>query len=387
MFLIRLLLVSLLTLSAFAQTFVGNLAGIATDSSGALLPGAILKLESPTTGLTRSALSSAKGEYLFVDLPVGFYTLTVAAEGFQTRKIDHIEIAVSKTTNLNVQFNVAQTQSTGEVSASAVSVDTTSSSLTAVVNTSTVRDLPMNGRNFLQMVKLVPGASAAQNSVNGSRTNGNNFQIDGADNNDAFQNTSAVNQGGVAGIAGTLLPIEAIDQFAVENNGGADQGRNAGGQGNVVLKLGTNDIHGDLFYCNPNEALASRSPLLAPTSPKQVIRNNQFGFTAGGPIIKDKTFFFLTGESQIAMADTSALTTEPSAAWVTQAEGVLARYGVPVNPVSLNLLSIWPESVRTGPATTNNYLANGQNNYNSFNGVLKIDHRFNEKNSMFVRYF
>ena len=287
-----------------------------------------------------------------------------------------------------MQIGVAQTQSTVEVNASAVSVDTTSSSLTAVVNTSTVRDLPMNGRNFLQMVKILPGASAAQNSINGSRTNGLNYQIDGADNNDAFQNTSAVNQGGVAGIAGTLLPIEAIDQFAVQANGGPEQGRNGGAQVNVVLKSGTNGFHGDLFYFNRNEALASRSPVLAPTSPKQVIRNNQFGFTGGGPIIKDKTFFFLTGESQIAMADTSALIhTEPSGAWVTQAQGVLARYGVPVNPVSLNLLNIWPANVRTGPATTNNYLANGQNNYNSFNGVLKIDHRFSEKNTIFVRYF
>jgi hypothetical protein len=383
----RLLLFGLLTYCACAQTFVGNLAGLLTDSSGALLPNAILRLESPSTGLARSALSTAKGEFLLPDLPVGFYTLTVSAQGFQTKKIERIEIAISKTTNLNVQVTLAQTQSTVEVSASAVSVDTTSSSLTAVVNTSTVSDLPMNGRNFLQMIKLVPGASAAQNSINGGRTNGNNFQIDGADNNDAFQNTSAVNQGGVAGIAGTLLPIEAIDQFAVENNGGPEQGRNAGGQMNVVLKSGTNDFHGDLFYFNRNEALASRSPVLAPTSPKQVIRNNQFGFSGGGPIIKNKTFFFLTGEAQIAVADTSALTTEPSAAWVTEAEGVLARYSVPVNPVSLNLLSIWPASVRTGPATTNNYLADGQNKYNSYNGVMKVDHRFNEKNSMFVRYF
>ena len=99
----RLLLFGLLTYCAFAQTFVGNLAGIATDSSGALLPNAILKLDSPSTGLSRSALSSAKGEYLFVDLPVGIYTLTVTAQGFQTKKIDHIEIAISKTTNLNVQ--------------------------------------------------------------------------------------------------------------------------------------------------------------------------------------------------------------------------------------------------------------------------------------------
>ncbi len=387
MFFIRLPLATLLVTTAFAQTFNGNLTGIATDASGAVLPSATLKLDSPSTGLTRTATSSANGDYLFADLPVGIYALTVSAAGFQTKKIDGIEIAVSKTTNLNVQVAVAQQASTVEVAASAVSVDATSSSLTTDVDRATVQDLPLNGRDFRQMIKLVPGASPLATSINGSRTTGSNYQIDGADNNDAFQNVAAVNQGGVAGIAGTLLPIEAIDQFAVEADGGPEQGRNSAAQVNVVLKSGTDDFHGSAFYFNRNEALANRSPVLASASPKQVIRNNQFGFSAGGPIVRDKTFFFLAGEGQIALADNSILTTEPSAAWVTAAEGVLARYNVPVNQVSLNLLTIWPAGIRTGPATPNNYLSNGQNNYNSYNGVLKIDHRFNDKNSMFLRYF
>jgi len=387
MILSRWSLLALLAVGAFAQAFRGNLAGIASDASGAALPGVSLTLESSSTGLTLTLTSSAHGDFLFVDVPVGLYTLTVSEKGFQTKKIDNIEIAISKTTNFNIQLAVAQQQATVEVTASAVSVDTTSSTLTAVVNTATVQDLPLNGRDFRQMIKLVPGASPLTTSINGSRTTGSNYQIDGADNNDAFQNVSAVNQGGVAGIAGTLLPIEAIDQFAVESDGGPDQGRNGGAQVNVVLKSGTNDFHGSAFYFNRNEALAVRSPILAPTSPKQVIRNNQFGFSGGGPIIRNKTFFFLAGEGQVAISDNSILTTEPSAAWVTSAEGVLAKYSVPVNPVSLNLLTIWPSSVRNGPATTNNYLSNGQNNYNSFNGVMKIDHRFSDKNSMFVRYF
>ena len=118
MILNRFLQLSLLACSAYAQTFVGNLAGIATDASSALLPSAVVKLESESTGLTRAEFSSAKGEYLFVDVPGGVYTLTVSAAGFETKKIDTIEIAISKTTNLNVQVDVAQTQSTVEVSAS-----------------------------------------------------------------------------------------------------------------------------------------------------------------------------------------------------------------------------------------------------------------------------
>ncbi len=376
-----------LSASVFAQSFRGNLAGVATDASGAALPGASLQLDSPSTGSSQTAKSSATGDFLFVDLPVGVYTLTVSGAGFQTKKIDNIEIAISKTTNLNVQLSLAQQTSTVEVAASAVSIDTTSSALTAVVNTATVQDLPMNGRDFRQMIKLTPGSSPATTSINGSRTTGSNYQIDGADNNDAFQNVSAVNQGGVAGIAGTLLPIEAIDQFAVQSNGGPEQGRNGGAQINVVLKSGTNGFHGSLFYFNRNEALAVRSPFLPATSPKQVIRNNQFGFSAGGPIIRNKTFFFLAGEGQLAISDNSFLTTEPSGAYVTAAQAVLAKYNVPVNPVSLNLLTIFPTEVRNGPASSSNYLSNGQNNYSSYNGVMKIDHRFSANNSMFVRYF
>jgi len=219
------------------------------------------------------------------------------------------------------------------------------------------------------------------------RTSGNNYQIDGADNNDAFQNAAAVNQGGVSGIAGTLLPIEAIDQFSVQSNGGAESGRNGGSSVNVVIKSGTNTLHGSAYYFNRNEALASRSPFQTAASPKQVIRNNQFGFSLGGPIARNRTFYFLNGESQLSNANNSLLDTIPSDAWVTSGKSVLAQYGIPVNPVSLNLLTIWPADTRTGGNTTNNYLSNGRNDYNSYNGIVKIDHTFNDKHSLSARYF
>ena len=387
MFWIRISLIALLASGLFGQAFRGNLDGIVTDASGAVLPGATVQLSNPSTGSSQTATSGSNGSYLFPELAVGVYSLTVTASGFQTKKIDNIEIAVSKTTDLNVQMGVAQQTSTVEVSAAAVSVDATSSALTEVVNRREVQDLPMNGRDFRQMFKMVPGVSPAQTSINGSRTTGTNYQIDGADNNDAFQNTSAVNQGGVAGIAGTLLPIDAIDQFAVESSGGPEQGRNGGAQINVVLKSGTNEFHGTAFYFNRNEFFAARSPFLAAGAPKQEIRNNQYGFSAGGPIIKDRTFFFISGEAQLALADNSIKITEPSNAFVAAAEAEMQKYGVSPNPVSLNLLTIFPASVRNGPATPNNYVSTGQNNYNSYNGVMKIDHRFNSVHSMFLRYY
>ncbi len=384
---VRVSLLSLLVFALWGQTFRGNLSGTVTDSSGAALASAAVSLSNPKTGLNQATVTSGEGMFLFPELPAGTYQLTIRHPGFEVKKVENVEVAVSKTTDLRVQLGLAQQSAVVEVSASGVNVDTTTSSLVAVVNSKAVQDLPMNGRDFRQMMKLSPGVTPnGGTSVNGMRTNGNNYQIDGADNNDAWSNNVAVNQGGVSGIAGALVPIEAIDQFSVQTNAEADMGRNGGSNINMVLKSGTNNLHGDLFYFNRNEALASLGPTQAAGSPKQVIRNNQFGFTVGGPVIKNRTFFFLTGEIQLAIANNSILDTAPSTAWVTQATGVLAKYGLTPNPVSLNLLSLYPADSKGGPASANNYLSNGRNTYNSYNGIAKVDHRFTDKHTISARY-
>ncbi|HWE49321.1 MAG TPA: carboxypeptidase regulatory-like domain-containing protein [Bryobacteraceae bacterium] len=382
-----LLFFALLSSTAFGQTFRGDLAGTVTDASGAALAGAAVKVDSPSTGLSRTALTGGHGDFLVAELPVGMYDLTVTMPGFEGRKVTGIEISVAKTANIPVQLGVAQQTTQIEVSASAAALETTSSALVAVVDDKSVQEMPMNGRDFTQMVKLAPGVTPVGTaSINGTRTNAKNFQIDGADNNDAYSNAVAVNQGGVSGIAGALVPIEALDEFSVEASASADAGRNAGGAVQMVIKSGTNSLHGSLFFFDRNEALASRSPVQSATSPVQEIRNNQFGFAVGGPIKKNKTFYFLTGEVQLAVAGLSILDTTPSPAWVAAAQGVLTRYNVPVNQISVNMLSLFPASVLTGPATANNYLANGLNTYNSYNGIAKIDHRFSDKHTLAVRY-
>jgi hypothetical protein len=268
---------------AQAQTFRGNLSGTITDSTGAALPEASVKLENPATGFNRTTNSSSTGEFFFAELPLGIYTITVSRPGFESRQVNNAEVAVSKTTNINVQLGVAAQQQIVEVSATSVHLETTSSDLAAVVNTKTVQDLPINGRDFRQMIKLAPGVTTATSpSVNGSRTTSNNFQIDGADNNDVMLGISAINQGGVAGIPGALLPVDAIDQFSIQTNSGADTGRNAGSNVNMVIKSGTNSLHGTVYYFNRNEALASASPTLPQGSRPQEIRNNQPGFSLGG---------------------------------------------------------------------------------------------------------
>ena len=379
---------------AYSQTFRGALNGSVTDTTGAAIPGASVQLDNPATGFSRTVATTTAGDYSFPDLSTGTYALTVSANGFETKKVENIVIAVTKTTAINVQLGVAQQQQTVEVSAAAANLDTTTSDLSAVVNDQTVQDLPINGRDFRQMIKLAPGvtSSATTPSVNGTRFSSNNYQVDGADNNDVMYGYTAQNQPGVAGIPGGLLPVDALDQFSVETNAGADVGRNAGSNVNMVIKSGTNEFHGTAYFFNRNEDLAEPSPILPPGSRPQEIRNNQPGFSFGGPILKNKLFFFLAGEIQLAIAGEAVADTIPSAAWVAAGEAELAKYNVPVNPVSLNLLGIWkaaePASAfGAAPATVNNYLANALDTYNSFNGVGKIDYRINDNHTLSIHYF
>jgi hypothetical protein len=387
----RLLICSLLSIGAFAQTFRGNLAGVVTDSSEASVSNAMVSLESPLNGLRRATVSSESGSFLFAELPVGIYTLTVNLKGFEITRIENVEVSVSKTTSLPVRLSLARQQEIVHVSASQVELETKSSDLAVVVDTRTVNDLPINGRDFRELFKMAPGVQAANNpgnmSVNGTRTNFINYQIDGVDNNDASGNNIGLNQGGVGNaIPAVYVPIESIDQLSVQSNAAPDMSRNGGANVNTVVRSGTNLLHGSLYEYNRNEALASRSPLLSPGTPKQVIRNNQFGFSAGGPVIRNNTFFFLNGEAQRATAALSVLDTSPSAAWVTQATGLLQQHSVPVNPVSMNLLNFYPAVSRAGPATTNNYLSQAQNQFKSYNAVMKVDHRFTDNHTIFVRY-
>ena len=373
-------------LIAYAQTFRGGISGRVLDSTGAVLPGVSLTASNPATGASRTTTSSGSGDFSFPDLPLGTYTIEASLQGFQTVKTT-VEVTVSRIAAVELKMGLSQVAETVQVTASAITLDTVSTALSNVIQPKQVQDLPLNGRDFTRMLQLSPGVAANQTSVNGVRTRGNNYQIDGADNNDAFQNIAAVNQGGVSGIAGTLLPVEAIDQFSVQAGGSAETGRNAGSTVNLVIKSGTNELHGTTYYFNRNEALSANSPVATPGSPKREIRDNQYGFSLGGPIVHNRTFYFGTVEVQKLTANNSLTDTAPSDAWIQQANGLLRQFNVPVNPVSQNLLSLWPQSSRTGPATALNFVSGDPNTYSSYNGIAKADHSFNDTYSISARYF
>jgi hypothetical protein len=377
----------ILSSACFAQSFRGGVAGVVTDPSGASVAGATVRLVGTDTGLSRTAPTGDSGDFAFQDLPLGRYSVTVNQSGFQSLEIQNINVEAGRVFNLQAKLSVASQATSVQVEASAIAIETTASALTSVIPTKTIADVPLNGRDFTQLLKLNPGVNAA-GSLNGTRTNAINWQIDGADNNDQWHNSAAVNQGGVAGIAGTILPIDAIDQLSVQSSSDAENGRNGGGVFNIVIKSGTNSLHGSLYYFNRNEFLAARNWFVATGQKTQQLRNSQPGGSLGGPIWKNHTFFFVTYEQQNFVAGNTAQGTAPSAAWVAQGTQLLNRNGLQVNPVSLRLINVlWPANSLTGPATKNNYFSTANTTSDSYNGIVKLDHIFNERNNIAVRYF
>lgn len=380
------LLLLVLSIPGFSQTFRGGITGTVNDPSGAAIAGAAVQAVNTATGLRREAQTTNAGEFTFQDLPLGSYEVNASQSGFDPLKVEGVTVEVGKLSTLRLTLKLASQSQTVEVAAQAVAIDTETSTLNEVIPDKAVQDMPLNGRDFTQLIKLAPGVNGA-GSLNGARTMQTNQQIDGADNNDAWHNAVAVNQGGVSGVAGTLLPIDAIDQFSVQSNANAESGRNGGGSVNMVIKSGTNTIHGTLYYFNRNDALAANTPFAPAGSAKPKLKNNQFGGSVGGPVTKDKLFYFLTYERQKFIVGNGNTATEPSAAWVNLATAVLSKYGVAVNPVAINLLAFWPANGRTGPATTNNFFSSDVSDNYSDNGIGKVDYVFNEKNNVALRYF
>ncbi len=373
-----------------AQVFRGGIQGNISDDSGAAVSAAIIKATHTATGQAHSTITSGTGDYAFADLPLGDYTIAVAQPGFEELRIRDVRVSAGAVYNLPIRLQVARVSSTVEVSAAAVSLETTSVAQTNVLPTNTVESLPVNGRNFTQLVALAPGFAGygGSGSFNGSRSGQINQQIEGIDNNDPANNSSAANQGGIQSIPGVLMPLDAIEEFSVQSQGGAEVGRNAGAVVNLIIKSGTNQVHGTAYYYNRNEALSASSPFAAPGSSKLPLRNEHYGASVGGPIRRDKTFFFLTYEKQKFIIGQRSLTTQPTPAYQDAAKQLLSQFGVPVNPVSERLLhELWPSSVLTGPATPNNYFATTPETGYSHNGLIKVDHSFSEKERLSVRWY
>ena len=397
---LAILVVLSLAVAVNGQTFRGAINGTVTDPSGGVVPNAHVKATESTTGIDHATVTTSEGQFSFQDIPLGFYKVTVTATGFPVYTVDKVEVSAGTIYTLNVKLTLQQQATTVEVSAAALTLDTTTQTQNMTIPSDTVQDVPLNGRDFTQLIATAPGYGGYSvggfGSLNGSRANGMNWQIDGVDNNDFWHNIPAVNQGGVSGIAGVVLPIDAIDEFSAQSQSSAETGRNPGGTINLALKSGGNDLHGSVYYYNRNEFYGAHSPFFTPTPGTRAprLRNENYGATVGGPIVKNKAFFFLGYEKQDYIIGLSGKATEPSTAWQTAAQAALTKYNRTANPLSTKLLAtLWPASVLADPAVNavgaveNNFFSSSPSTGFSYNGLGKLDYNFNDKHHLSFHMF
>ncbi len=400
------LMILALGVAANAQTFRGAINGTVTDPSGGSVPNAQVKATEAATGIDHTTTTTSEGQFAFQDIPLGIYKISVTASGFPTHTVDKVEVTAGSIYTLNVKLTLQTTTTTVEVSAAALTLDTTTQTQTMTLAEDIVQDIPLNGRDFTQLISVEPGFGGYNvggfGSLNGTRPNQINWQIDGVDNNDFWHNIPAVNQGGVSGIAGVVLPIDSVTEFSAQTSSGPEGGRNAGGTVNVVTKSGTNAIHGSVYYYNRNEAFGDPSPFFAPSAsvPKAPPeRNENYGLSVGGPIIKNKTFYFASYEKQQFIFGLSGIATEPSDPWIAKAKDLLTnaggKYGaygtVAASAASATAVGpngFWPRNlIGSLPATTNNFFSPSAETGYSYNGVARLDQEISSKHHLYLRVF
>ena len=293
-----------------AQTDTARLTGTVTDSSGAVLPGTAITVTNVGTQRAVTVTSEADGNYVITALPPGAYRVEAKQTGFKT-STQNITLQTQQVAVLNLQLQVGQVAESVEVTSDVPLVEAGSSNISAVVTGKQITELPLNGRNFTELATLVPGVSrgkvdgqatgsgnqaetfrynntgGASLSVNGLRPQNNNFMLDGVDNNESLVNTIIF-----------FTPAEALQEFRVDTSvAPAEVGRAGGGVVNTSSKSGTNDIHGSAFEFLRNSVLDANTAYFNPLTngketPKAPFKRNQFGGTIGGPILKNKLFFF-----------------------------------------------------------------------------------------------
>src|SRR5262245_30902915 len=291
-FLLGVLLLS--AVPAFAQT--GGITGTVKDQTGAVLPGVTVAIVNTGTNAERTAITDERGDYTVTLLPIGVYRLQAELPGFKKGVAENIKVNANDRLRIDFLLEVGAVTDQLIVSESAPLVQSETSSVGRVIDTQRIGEMPLNGRRFESLLGIVPGVTASGVertvpgggviSAAGARTTGNNFMMDGIDNNDNSVNDF------------TLRPIvDAIQEFKVMvNSYTAEYGRGAGANVSVSTKSGTNELHGSAWEFLRNDALDARNFFASPLENKPMLRLNQFGGTVGGPIKKDKTFFFFAYE-------------------------------------------------------------------------------------------
>ncbi len=396
---------------SFAQT--GSIAGTVSDSSGAVVQGAEVAVRNTATSESHKATSDASGTYSLTNLPVGPYEINVKKDGFKLFHLPSIELTVGQTLTVAPKLTPGAAGEEVTVRADATQdVDLESSQISNLVDQRQMESLPLITRNPYQLVLLSPGTSQTDSgnagiSVNGARDRNNNFMLDGVDNND----TSV--PGGIGGVL-TANP-ESTEEFRViTDNFNAEYGRNTGAIINVVTKSGTNTLHGNAYYFGRWNGFGGARDFFNPgvgadAGPMNPYIRHQFGFSIGGPIIKNKTFFFFNDEMDRFRTTLTSQATVPTQAFLngqfnyTYSDLAGAQHTVPIDltPTGANNATGLPEDATIQKVFANYPIASAASSadgisgniffptssaQSTYNPTIKLDHHFTDRESLSLRY-
>jgi Carboxypeptidase regulatory-like domain/TonB dependent receptor/TonB-dependent Receptor Plug Domain len=381
----------LAALSASAQIVTGDITGTVTDQSGGAIASANVTAVCPDTKLTRVVKSGTVGEYRLTDMPSCVYKVSVSAQGFKTT-VREVTVTVAQVTKADFSLEVGQNTETVTVEAVAPLVDY-SPGINNDVDQERIVDLPLNGRDFKSILAITPGVQRTPGggfldvSINGQRTTANNYLIDGMYNNDRFYGSEVVGQPGVLGVSASVLPNDAIAEYTVQQLPSAEYGVKGGASVNVTLKSGTNDYHGSVYYFGHWSATDAANPISQTVIP---LHNHQYGANVGGPIVKDRTFFFVNYEAQKNVSKPAYTVSIPTqgdlnAALAAIADPAVNTHALPINPAGQALFKYFPVSPLLTTGGSNQVVS--LPNTDSMNGfLLKIDHKMNDKMQLSGRY-
>ncbi|MGA8619303.1 MAG: carboxypeptidase regulatory-like domain-containing protein [Candidatus Sulfotelmatobacter sp.] len=420
------LVLSLMSLPALAQSTAGRVLGTVIDQTGAAVAGATVVVTDTQRGTSRTLVTDVAGDYVAPDLIPGTYKIHVAAKGFKT--VERPSVSVEVATDVRADFTL-QPGNVSEiitVTEDVALVNTTSATLGGTLSNEEINDLPLNGRNYENLLQLrpgvmrYPGGGFSTTSTDGLRAEDNAYFVEGLFNSEPFSGQGIINGAGIAGDSATILPIDAIQEFNVQENPPAEYGWKPGAVVNVGLKSGTNTIHGSAFAFGRDGAMDARNYFNQDPAPKTPRTLEQFGGSFGGAIIKDKGFFFGAYEGQrydvgnsysVSTPSMAPLPLSPGAATNCNSPGLatsdcggsipnaiadLVANHVPISPASqlISGCAVTGASVTcngTGFPTNNtqsiNIVQGFPNNVGVDNAIGKVDFNINQRNSISGMYF
>jgi outer membrane receptor protein involved in Fe transport len=402
----------LFSVPASGQVAGATLSGTITDSSGAVLPQAKVEITNVATGIITELTTNTDGFYTAANLLPGDYEITVSARGFNTEKRTGISFTVGARQTFDLSLHVGSaTKEVIVVTSEVPAVQLSSSDISAVVNGTTVRELPLNGRSWTALAELQPGVNAIQTqpsfaqgtdrgnrgfgqqlTISGARPQQNNYRLDGISLND-YAN------GAPGSVLGGSLGVDAIQEFSVlTSNYSAEYGKTSGGVVNAITRSGTNQFHGSAYEFLRNSALDTRNYFDDPTQPIPPFKRNQFGGAIGGPIVKNRTFFFADYEGIRQSLGVTTLAFVPSQSARSGLLCSIPQGADPGNPCSPTRIAIDPNAAAfftfyplpNGPAIgngdTGNYTFAGQQIVNENFFTTRVDHRFSVKDNLSGTY-